>query len=49
MTFTTLNGAKCSGVSMRNGANGKVEVCALSHNLYIIIGTIFTKVKSLRK
>jgi len=32
----TVNGAKCSGISVRNGANDKVEVCALSYNLCII-------------
>ena len=30
-----FNGAKCRGVSVRNGANGKVDVCALSNNLCI--------------
>jgi len=35
---------------MRHGANDKVEVCALSNNLYALyIGTIFMKVKPLRK
>ena len=35
---------------MRHGANDKVEVCALSNNLYALyIGTIFTKVKPLRE
>jgi len=45
-----FNGAKCSGVSVRNGANGKVEVCMSFLIIYVLhLGTIFTKVKTLRK
>jgi len=36
VTMQIFNGGKCIDVSVRNGANGKVEVCALSNNLCII-------------